>query len=138
MGGLYSHHGIDLGDGTVVHLSGEPLRRHAARVCRTSLEDFLQGGKPEVVRHADTDTRPPDEVVATALAHLGEGGYDVWRNNCEHFACFCVTGRRDSVQITVAKRVLKGAAAGVTAAIVLGAVIVSARQRDRWRGISKT
>lgn len=33
MGGLYTHHGIDLGDGRVIHYSGEVGRKKDAAVC---------------------------------------------------------------------------------------------------------
>jgi len=131
MRGLYTHHGIDMGDGTVVHLSGEPLRWRDARVCRTPLEEFLKGCEAQVVQHGDGG-RGPDEVASTALAHVGEGGYDVWRNNCEHFATHCATGRRWSRQVVVVKRVAQ-VAAGVTAAavIVTGTVVLAARRYRR-------
>ncbi len=35
---LYWHHGIDAGDGTVIHLSGEPGRSRTARVQRVFAE----------------------------------------------------------------------------------------------------
>ena len=34
MGGAYQHHGIDMGDGTVIHFSGEPFHRAEAKVRR--------------------------------------------------------------------------------------------------------
>lgn len=128
LGGLYTHHGIDLGDGTVVHLSGEPLRRKEAKVCRVSLEEFLKDGALEMVEHGP-QSRSPELIVKSALACLGDSGYDVWRNNCEHFASFCATGRKDSHQVTFAKRVAK-LAAGAAAAVVIvtGAVAMSTRR----------
>jgi hypothetical protein len=40
----YTHHGIDMGDGTVIHCSGGPGRsKSAARVVRESVEDFAVG-----------------------------------------------------------------------------------------------
>lgn len=131
MHGLYTHHGIDMGDGTVVHLSGEPLRRRDACVCRTPMAEFLKGGEAQVVRYSN-NCRGADEIVQTALAHLGEKGYDVWRNNCEHFATYCVTGRRWSRQVAAVKRAAQ-VAAGVTAAaiIVTGTVIVTVHRYRR-------
>jgi hypothetical protein len=131
LGGLYTHHGIDLGDGDVVHLSGEPLHRKSARVCRVTMEAFLKGEKALVVRHRGK-VRDPEDVVATALEHLGEAGYDVWNNNCEHFAWFCKTGHKKSPQV---KRALKTAAsvaaAGIVVATAVGVKIMKARRRGR-------
>jgi len=132
MGGLYTHHGIDMGDGTVVHLSGEPLRRRDARVCRSPMEEFLKEGEAEVVSHGPR-RRLPDKVVATALAHLDETGYDVWRNNCEHFATYCATGRRWSRQVVLAKRALQVAAGVAAGAVIVTGSIMMATRRYRGR-----
>ena len=43
--GLYAHHGIDMGDGSVIHLAGEPLHARHAKVCRTNMDTFLRGGR---------------------------------------------------------------------------------------------
>ena len=67
-GGLYSHHGIDMGDGTVIHFSGEPLHRQNARICRVSLREFLAGGTLELVRHREAGRT----LAASAEAALRE------------------------------------------------------------------
>jgi Lecithin retinol acyltransferase len=44
LGGVYAHHGIDCGDGSVIHYTGE--RWHAPRrVQRTPVECFADGGE---------------------------------------------------------------------------------------------
>lgn len=116
----YSHHGIDLGDGTVVHLSGEPLRPGDACVCRVSMEDFLCGGQLRVVEYP-ADAREAEKVVAAALAQLGSVGYDVWSNNCEHFAVHCKTGRKHSHQIRRVTVIAAAAIAGVAGLISMAA-----------------
>lgn len=95
--GWYWHHGIDMGDGTVVHFTGEPLERVAAEVRRTSYEDFARGGPVLRVQHADG--LAPDETCERALRHLGARGYHVLFSNCEHFASWCATGRPHSGQV---------------------------------------
>lgn len=134
MGGLYTHHGIDMGDGTVIHLSGEPTRRRAAEVQQVPMDEFLKGGAPELVGHAE----PRHSAAATvkeARKHLGEGGYDLWRNNCEHFAAYCATGRRESEQITLVKRVARVAGTAAAATIIVaGSVYMAARARGRKAG----
>ena len=47
----YWHHGIDIGDGTVIHLTAEPSKKDAT-VQSTSLEDFLKGGDKVVVDYS--------------------------------------------------------------------------------------
>ena len=40
-----------------------------------------------------------DETVRRARSKLGEGGYNLAMNNCEHFAVWCKTGIKDSSQV---------------------------------------
>ncbi len=86
MGVPYEHHGIDFGDGTIVHYSkvGE------ATITRTSREAFAQGGAI-YVKSPDT-TFIADVVIDRAESRLGEQQYDLFFNNCEHFADWCKTG----------------------------------------------
>jgi hypothetical protein len=88
----YWHHGIDLGDGRVVHYAGEAgsLRNVAVHV--SSWEAFQRGGPVEIVPYAQPE--PTEAVVARALSRVGESAYNLLSNNCEHFARWCVTGRR--------------------------------------------
>ncbi len=49
--GFYTHHGIDAGDGTVIHFAGEPgLTMQTATVTRSPVEEFLAGGVLRVRR----------------------------------------------------------------------------------------
>lgn len=96
----YSHHGIDLGDGTVVHARPDDFRDPfgGGRVERTSLEEFTAGGEARVV----TDPPPAFSaavIAARALDHVGRAGYCPVIDNCEHFATWCATGRRASRQV---------------------------------------
>ncbi|KAI6692669.1 hypothetical protein NL676_020379 [Syzygium grande] len=50
------------------------------------------------------DTKPPEEVVNKAWElYKGDsfGEYNLFSNNCEHFATFCKTGNRASAQTTL-------------------------------------
>jgi hypothetical protein len=104
----YWHHGIDCGDGTVIHYSGEKKNRRNASVTVTSMADFARGRPVELVLHHDAD--PPEVVMQRAKSRLREARYMLLFNNCEHFAYWCKTGRHKSKQ---AKRFL--VAAGSTA-----------------------
>lgn len=92
--GVYQHHGIDYGDGTVIHYR---KMGDDATIERTSLETFSWGNPVYPVYHAEVD--PDDLVIARAESRLGERQYDLFFNNCEHFATWCKTGRRESAQL---------------------------------------
>ncbi|MDP9190670.1 MAG: lecithin retinol acyltransferase family protein [Acidobacteriota bacterium] len=93
----YYHHGIDLGDGRVVHFTNESLL-DPLTVSLTSLAEFAKSGTVEVVTYAG-ETRPRDLVCITALTALRHAEYRLLSNNCEHFASFCKTGRAESEQV---------------------------------------
>ncbi|NIA13428.1 MAG: hypothetical protein GWP08_05055 [Nitrospiraceae bacterium] len=124
----YWHHGIDCGDGTVIHYAGEPFRKRHAVITRTSYAEFVRDNPVKTVRHGDADD--PDTVLERATGRLGEACYHVVFNNCEHFARWCATGRHESKQIV---RALRAAGAVCLAAGVVvtaaGVVITGALAR---------
>ena len=90
--GVYEHHGIDYGDGTVIH-----YRKGTETIERTSKAYFTDGRKVYVKRYplryiADT-------VIQRAESRLGERKYNIIFNNCEHFATWCITGVSYSQQV---------------------------------------
>lgn len=115
---VYMHHGIDVGDGTVVHARPDDFRRPLAggRVERTSLAEFAGGGTV-LVTTEPSPTYSPGEIVARALAHVGREGYCPVVDNCEHFATWCATGERSSRQVDIVLERISGAAARVMAAV---------------------
>jgi hypothetical protein len=117
----YLHHGVDLGDGTVVHARPDDFRNPfgGGRVVRTSLAEFSEG-RAVRVRNEPPAAFPAEEIASRALAHVDRDGYDLVIDNCEHFATWCATGRRSSRQVDI---VVGRVAAGVSRA----APAVSAR-----------
>ena len=91
--GLYNHHGIDLGDGTVAHyLEGRAI-------LRSPLEEFSRGELPSVVTYNPEECSAPRVTLRRAMSRLGEQNYNLLFNNCEHFAHWCKTGRHRSEQV---------------------------------------
>ena len=89
--GLFNHHGIDLGDGTVAHyLEGR-------EILRSPISEFSQGEVVSVMDHADAS--PAGVTLRRAMSRLGEQNYNLLFNNCEHFATWCKTGRHRSEQV---------------------------------------
>jgi hypothetical protein len=93
----FRHHGIDCGDGTVIHYFAESWRKQEAAIQRTPMSDFSRGAAVHVIRFAVAHA--PDEVVRRAESRLGERRYNLLFHNCEHFARWCKTGDHVSEQV---------------------------------------
>ncbi|KAF3434457.1 hypothetical protein FNV43_RR25560 [Rhamnella rubrinervis] len=118
-GYTYSHHGIYMGDGKVIHLTRGPgyiissySRSQSANddpVVRCNLEDFLCDGQLYrfkygvstvvlLITRAGTcslaSSDPPEQVLhrASYLREHGFGNYHLFGKNCEDFALYCKTG----------------------------------------------
>ena len=94
----FQHHGIDAGDGSVIHLcAGDGARvtlkdsSERFSVRRTSIQEFANGREIFVKQHSDG--RNGEQVVKEAEKRIGECGYNLLEGNCEHFATACATGR---------------------------------------------
>ncbi len=118
--GSFTHHGIDCGDGTVIHYKdGDSIVR--------STQEFFSGGQPIQVRYyAQSD--PPDVVIKRAFSRLGERDYHLIFNNCEHFATWCKTGAHQSSQVNqaVAASVVGGVIGGMAINPLLAAPALAA------------
>ncbi|WP_028953293.1 lecithin retinol acyltransferase family protein [Synechococcus sp. CC9616] len=89
--GLFHHHGIDLGDGTVAHyLEGR-------EILRSPIDAFRQEQPITVIEHDAASTT--GVTLRRAISRIGEQNYNLLFNNCEHFATWCKTGRHRSGQI---------------------------------------
>ncbi|MBR1807057.1 MAG: lecithin retinol acyltransferase family protein [Selenomonadaceae bacterium] len=113
MGGFYSHHGIFISPDEVIHFSREDgASLSQVYVMKTDLKTFLAGGTLEVARYDDDEVYPVDDVVEYARSCVGESGYNLLFDNCEHIAAESKIGEHRSRQVerasTVAKFVLFG------------------------------
>ena len=89
--GLFDHHGIDLGDGTVAHyLEGR-------EILRSQMEEFTQGNESSIINHVQESST--GVTLRRAMSRIGEQDYNLLFNNCEHFATWCKTGRHRSSQV---------------------------------------
>jgi hypothetical protein len=111
----YTHHGIDCGDGTVIHFTGEPLKKYNSSVARTPLAEFASESRVKIRRYKTRDT--PQTAFDRAESRVGIRGYNLVFNNCEHFATWCCTGNFKSRQVRNAVRVGGGIAGGIPAAV---------------------
>ncbi len=125
----YTHHGIDMGDGTVVHARPDDPERifEGGKVDRTSLGEFALGAPVRVVT-TPAACYPPDEIADRALTLVGRDGYCPVVENCEHFATWCATGERQSRQVDLLIE-RAGSAASRLAAVVAARAAVGAAER---------
>ena len=114
--GSIHHYGVYVSDSEVIQFGLAPILRPGQKdsdvtVLSTDLIAFLNGGDCEtaVFTPEETATHPtPAEAISTARSRMGEGGYHILYNNCEHFANECVTGKHYSQQVDRVREMFKG------------------------------
>jgi Lecithin retinol acyltransferase len=94
----YTHHGIYIGNGRVVHYAG--LHRALSRgpVEEISLEEFADG-QCVLLEVGGEVLYPVTAIVERARSRLGENRYRLTTNNCEHFCEWCLRGESRSEQV---------------------------------------
>ncbi len=104
--GSVLHYGIFVSDGEVIQFGQSPVLGvkpvEDVAVLSTDIDAFLQGEFLEVASFDKRERRKkyaPDQVVKNARMRIGEKGYDLLQNNCEHFAYECVFGVHKSEQV---------------------------------------
>jgi hypothetical protein len=103
--GVYNHHGIYISDSEVIHFSShddDNLLGEGNEVIATSLRQFLRSGTLEVKIYTSDEQKdlyPVANIVRWAKDSLGDSGYHLAFNNCEHFANWCTLGRFHSQQV---------------------------------------
>ena len=111
---MYCHHGIYVGEDRVVHWDKD---HGSARITCTGVSAFADGSAVTLVARPTPGTEA--DVVVRALSRVGETGYSVVFNNCEHFASWCVTGDATSRQV---REAATSAVAALALSLVTGGV----------------
>jgi hypothetical protein len=119
----YRHYGIDMGDGTVIHLATLASNPEVSREVEVDAQDAPQSvfgtrmmvqrvawdtfadGKPVRIEQVN-DALPAGEVLSRAEHALGNTYYNLAFGNCEHFARSWKTGEHQSHQ---SDRLIRGA-----------------------------
>ena len=104
--GSVFHYGIFVSEDEVIAFGMPPLPDFGNDpdrflVCATDIDTFCCGKIPEVGTPDRSEKKKrfsADETIARARARIGEGGYHIIRNNCEHFAYECAFGEHRSLQ----------------------------------------
>ena len=99
---FFYHYGIFIDENTIVQFG---LRDNSntppddITVITTDINSFSNGDFVEkaVPEHDEKKKRhSPEETVKKALSRVGERGYNILNNNCEHFANECYFGEKKS------------------------------------------
>ena len=101
IGSIY-HYGVFVSEEEVIAFGLPPVREYMdhpdrLRVCATDIDVFACGSIVEIAvpDRAERKKRiPPKKSIALARSRIGETGYNLLHNNCEHFANECVFGER--------------------------------------------
>lgn len=102
----YYHHGVYVGDGMVIHFTGEQndsiSEPEKVLVRKTTIEFFANGTIVEKAKLSLLEKRHAKNrkiVVEEAEKAVGEGNYDFLHNNCEDFANRVCYNKKLSSQI---------------------------------------
>lgn len=104
--GPYYHHGIYIGDKKVIHFTPDGLFNIAiyadGMVEETTLADFAKEADVEVKIYTAEERKEMysrKQIVRNARSALGKADYNLFFNNCEHFAESCVNNKSRSEQV---------------------------------------
>lgn len=105
LGAVY-HYGIFVSEDEVIAFGLPPVPAYRTdnediKVLSTDIETFSCGNITETAVPDRADKRrmlPKAKTIETARARIGEGGYHILHNNCEHFVNECVFGVKFSEQ----------------------------------------
>lgn len=102
--GVY-HHGIFIGDDQVIQFGG-PFdmfnNPEDIKVEQVHISKFLNQGFLEVRKFSFLEKRKKNKdslIVEIAKSKLGEKGYHILNNNCEHFVNYCIFNKKTSAQV---------------------------------------
>ena len=111
---FYYHYGIFVDENTIIQFGlpdNSNIPPEEICVIATDAATFLNGGFLECGEPSDAEEkrkqRKAEEVVTMAQSHLGEKGYHILHNNCEHFAYNCMFGEKKSFLDDVRAKIRK-------------------------------
>lgn len=100
--GVYTHHGIYIGEGKVIHYAGlSEEGKKTGPIEEVSISDFAAEQLCSVREYQlEEITFSREEVVKRAKSRLDENTYNILLNNCEHFAEWCWVEKSIGDQVT--------------------------------------
>lgn len=127
---LYSHHGIYIGRGRVIHYAGLAYGFRRGPVEDVPLVQFARGRDIRIRR--DARKFNSREVVERARSRLGESRYRLLTNNCEHFCSWALRDECYSKQVEWV-RALHRAVGTAIRAVFASAALAAAPLPERAR-----
>ncbi|MCQ2493932.1 MAG: lecithin retinol acyltransferase family protein [Lachnospiraceae bacterium] len=114
------HYGVYVSDTEVIQFGKNPSLRTGATeahvlVLSTDINEFRNGTFPEFADMSFSEKLKrinPNKTVEIARSRIGESGYNIIHNNCEHFAYECVFGKKYSSQEEKVRELVKLTATG--------------------------
>ncbi len=110
---FYYHYGIFVSEDEVIQF-GLPLDpgkdASQIKVLTTDIFTFLNGGEIETAFPNKSELkamRPKHKIVEIARSKIGQGGYDILHNNCEHFVNECAFGKAQSSFVDEVRRKIR-------------------------------
>nr|WP_088823355.1 lecithin retinol acyltransferase family protein [Acinetobacter apis] len=94
----YTHHGIYVGKGKVIHYSGFAHLFKKRPIEITSLKKFSHHKKVHI-HHYDQPKFKGRTVVRRMRSRMHENNYHLITNNCEHLCHWAITGVENSPQV---------------------------------------
>ncbi|XP_053407208.1 phospholipase A and acyltransferase 1-like isoform X2 [Mercenaria mercenaria] len=97
----YTHYGIYVGRGKIIHFDGSKDQKGADATVRIGdLHKVPGSSRKYICNKLDKDYKPfsPTKIVSNAESMLGYSKYNIIGNNCEHFAMWCRYGNAISEQ----------------------------------------
>ena len=103
----FQHWAVYIGGGWVIHFSGragqENGEKSDATIHRAALNSVIHVSDIRINNSYDfavggSRVFTPAQIVERAESRLGESGYELFDNNCEHFARWCRNAAHESTQ----------------------------------------
>ena len=118
----FRHFGTEIADGAIV----ENTLRHGYR--RLESRPAFARGRMTWVQPSAATAEERVEAARRAESKIGQHAYNLFWNNCEHFASWCATGIAVSQQVIEGMRKVLGAISMLAGAFLAwaGLVVVSA------------
>jgi len=104
---LPCHCGIYEGDDSVIHFAppNDSNVKEEAVIHKSTLSEFATGSPVIVIEFPPEKCFSPEETINRAYSRLDEHTYNLFLNNCDHFATWCKTGEHHSLQFDLLRQI---------------------------------